>query len=679
MTGEQRFAHIVLFEKLGTTAFGDCFRAGRVLGSVVEAHVLLQLFNGTSLKGEPFWQLVADRQSLVETLEDPHLGDSIAFNRVDSTAFAAYAYAPGRSLDVFLTAVRDQNLPVPVDQALFIIERAALGLTAAHGVIHRGRPVLHGFLVPELIHLSSEGEIRVLGIEAAPGLRSQLAAHPAFGAYVAPEVRAGEAPTESDDVFSLGALLFHLLCGVALPPEPSESVAATLEGATLAAGGEPLPPDITNLLQSSLAPRASRIPDAVTWQQMLGKILLDGEHNPTTFNLSFLMHTIFRQDLEAELVKIPQELALRLTPPPAVETDDPVADEDEIVSPLPGRTIEEVRRPFVTGFVLSFFSAAVFVAAYFVFFHTPGEADTGDLPLSPVVAEALSASSSFSSVVGSVISETETVQNLHTDEVSGNGDPAIVDPAETSAEKMEAQLQQLLTSSRADLEASLRAEYEQRIIELERQLATDNQPASTASSADPVEPQLLTEIDDDFIPADETSPASDPIVAVDDTRPLDDSAALESDQSQGQPAVTDPPPRTGIEATPIETASAVPSQTPTIEDKSEDEPLDFRESGREDDPSTSSAMVFEPPRLQTPPRPKYPSAARRLRRAATVRVRVLVDATGRVSETQLPGPEAGFGFDGAAEAAAQRSQWTPATRNGEPVDSWALLTIEFQP
>jgi protein TonB len=90
-------------------------------------------------------------------------------------------------------------------------------------------------------------------------------------------------------------------------------------------------------------------------------------------------------------------------------------------------------------------------------------------------------------------------------------------------------------------------------------------------------------------------------------------------------------------------------------------------------------MVFTPPRLQSPPRPRYPSAARRLRQAARVRVRVLVDIEGKVIETELPGPDAGFGFDSAAETAAKRARWLPATRNGEPVESWTVLTIEFQP
>ena len=62
MNTEQRFADYILFEKLATTTFGDCFRAGKTLGNVVDRHVLLQLFNGSSLEGDSFWQLVADRR-----------------------------------------------------------------------------------------------------------------------------------------------------------------------------------------------------------------------------------------------------------------------------------------------------------------------------------------------------------------------------------------------------------------------------------------------------------------------------------------------------------------------------------------------------------------------------------------------------------------------------------------
>ena len=687
MSSLSRFSDYVLFEKLTTTAFGNCYRAGKILGNVIDSHVLLQTFDGSSLDGESFWQLVADRRSLVENLKDPHLAESIAFDRDGSTAFTAYTYAPGRSLDVFLTAVRDQNMPVPVDQALFIIERAALGLTAAHQVTHRGRPVLHGFLVPELIRLSSEGEIRVLGIEAAPGLRNQLANHPAFIFYLAPEVRAGEAPTETDDVFSLGALLFHLLCGQPLPPDSADSPAEVIDSARMAAGEEPLPPVIANLLKNSLAPRANRIPNSVTWQQVLGTIILDGEHNPTTFNLSFLMHTIFRRELEAELAQIPQELALR--PAPAepsievIEAEEPDHEETAAVAALPGLPFEKPPKPFLTGFVVSFLGAAIIIGAYFLFFHSPGEADTGSLqPPAAAVVEAVPTDLAVPSTADGLTPDPETVPIQ--DEPGGEISAAV--PAEatenSSADETEAQLEELLASRTEDLETTLRAEYEARIRQLESQLAATDEPSDTeapdaAADAALVESRVLTEIAARSEQGAETSEITDTALAAEtEIGSLD-----EATSSGSSPAAT-----SGVAIPDADSPAVVPQNPPRKTDDVTQavERPEIQASADDQQVSDSPVvdaipMIFQPPRLESPPRPKYPAAARRLRKSATVQVRVLVDSSGRVSKTELPGPTAGFGFDSAAEAAAKRSRWTPATRNGVPVDSWAVLSIEFQP
>jgi protein TonB len=643
MNSGERFADYVLFEKLTTTAFGDCYRAGYVRGSVVDRHALIQFFSGDQLENEPFWQLVADRSSLVENLKDPHLGESTAFDRVGSTPYSAYAYSPGRSLDVFLSAVRDQKLPVPV----------ALGLTAAHNILHRGRPVLHGFLVPDLIRLSSEGEIRVLGIEAAPGLRNQLATHPAFALYLAPEVRAGEPPKETDDVFSLGALLFHLLCGYALPAEKTAEAAELIDDATLAAGVEPIPPAIAYLLKNSLVRRADRIPSAVAWQQALGRIILDGEHNPTTFNLSFLMHTLFRQELEAELEELPQEIAFRVQPSFPSETKRSPESEEDPASVLPAAPPDEPQRPFLTGFMLSFSTAAVFIAAYFVFFHTPGEARTENVAVPRQILESVTPDLSKSAVSER---EAPTLTEPDSLEPQGRSDELNTEPAADSALDIENQLE--------DLEANLRAEYEDRIMALEKQVATKTElqspetesPVSeqTVSTAQGASTAVAAEaiVDDD--------PASD---SIDSRVDLQDSGSETAVGDSLPTVVLEPPQSSQAEESQLESPAAQP-EPPIV---------------AEETITLTPTVVLQPPRLQTRPRPRYPAAARRLRKAATVQVRVLVDASGKVLETELPGPPAGFGFDGAAETAARKSRWEPATRDGEPVESWAVLTIAFQP
>ncbi|MDH3253765.1 MAG: TonB family protein [Acidobacteriota bacterium] len=671
MNSHQRFADYILFERIASTSFGDCFRAGFPVGRVVDHHVLLQIFNGASLDSDQFWQLVADRRSLLESLHDPYLGECLAFDCIGDTPFAVYSFAPSASLRPLFSAVREKEIPVPVDQALLVVDRAALGLTGAHRIQHRGRPVLHGFLVPDLIRLSGEGAVRVLGIEAAPGLRSQLAAHPACAGYLAPEVRAGEPPSACDDVFSLGSILFQLLSGTPIPTKIPTSMPDILESATLAATDELLPSALRALLAASLAPRDKRIHDVISWQQELGAIILDGGHTPTTFNLSLLMHTVFGQELAEEQASMDRELALRLPPssPTRVETVVTPTPETRPTSATPyEETLTEkalpnggFRHSFTGGFLVSFLAAAILFSLYFLFRAPLDATAEASLPTSRPIATSATHTSNpgefdDSRQVGDDATQTAVEPE---DALSATAEVTGPRAAPRPSESREVDSAARQTE---EVEAGLRAQYEQRVAELERQLAQAREPAIPDRTSDariPAEAGSASAVADSAAPTVSAERGPDR-AAVQPNRqrpePVRDESAATSTPTSQQPA-----------APPVaESASAPASTSPDL----------TQQASSTDE--NSSQIVFVPPRLESSPRPTFPSAARRMRKTARVQVRVRVDATGRVQETELPGAPAGFGFDRAATAAARRSRWTPATRDGEPVESWALLTIEFQ-
>jgi TonB family protein len=81
--------------------------------------------------------------------------------------------------------------------------------------------------------------------------------------------------------------------------------------------------------------------------------------------------------------------------------------------------------------------------------------------------------------------------------------------------------------------------------------------------------------------------------------------------------------------------------------------------------------------LQRVPAPEYPEWARRFRRHATVRLRVVVSPVGRVLEAEVVSDPAGFGFDAAARKAAMGAVFEPATVDGEPVRAEAMLIVRF--
>jgi len=61
-----------------------------------------------------------------------------------------------------------------------------------------------------------------------------------------------------------------------------------------------------------------------------------------------------------------------------------------------------------------------------------------------------------------------------------------------------------------------------------------------------------------------------------------------------------------------------------------------------------------------------------------VSLRVFVDAQGRPLKVVIvKGVDGPFGFNGAAQKAAQDSTYAPATRNGKPVTGWVAVEYNF--
>ncbi len=73
----------------------------------------------------------------------------------------------------------------------------------------------------------------------------------------------------------------------------------------------------------------------------------------------------------------------------------------------------------------------------------------------------------------------------------------------------------------------------------------------------------------------------------------------------------------------------------------------------------------------------YPEAAKREGREANVKLKLLIDETGKVSQVEIT-EEAGFGFDEVALKLARKFKFKPAQKNGEPVSVWIPWTYKFR-
>lgn len=649
----EEFGKYLLLKKLTEDPLGETFRAGRAGREGMEQVVLLRVFNGKGLDGEKLWARISGRGAVQEALKSPNIGNGVDLGRVRSFPYAAYDYISGKNLaTVFAQAARHHS-PIPTDHALLIAERISLALAAAYEARVQDERVLHGFLVPHLVMISNEGETRLLGFEAAPGLRDLAAGgwqDDSIRPYLAPESLAGGGATaKSDDVYSLGAILYELLTGERLPVAVPEAYGGMIDAALLANEGTPLPAPVAALLKKSLAPRDQRIADAATWHKTLSKLMIEGHFSPTTFNLAFFMHNLFRDEIERESQEMQAEKKLELPQRPAA----PVA----VAAPAPvpaayeGREATGVREPTWSGTrpgvhaaqsapsskkglwigIAALLLIGLGAGGYFLFGRSSGggqQVAVAPTPVSP------------------------TVQNAS---MPGNVPPAPVPatggaPASPTPEELQAQIQKMFEARSKEMEDKLKGQYDDRIKQLQQQLE-DSRKAQAAGK----QPERIAQ-------AEPPAPA-----------PVERTPQKSPEPAAAPPQVTPPQPSTPAQTQPervAEKPASAPAQVPAPA-----QPAPQRVQVG-DLVQPGSGVVA--PKLASNLDPRYPPAAKRLNRAAQVDIKVLVDERGRVMDADHIGAKAGFGFDEAALDAAKRAVFQPATKDGVRVKMWTTLRVNFK-
>ncbi len=292
--------------------------ARHVVGETTSTSVSGTLSKALPLTGEPVLRFLnrlpdlvsahfeAERVVLKNAKDWKKVRDLRALNLLEAgkegqTLFAVLEYHPGRCLSDVLERLRREGMPLAADQAVYLTERAA---GAALSLAEQG--LTAGGLSPDRLFVTFEGEVKVLpclfkGISATP-----LAAEPALEPYLRylPAPEAAQAFKSAADVYSLGALLFEFLCRQPFRNAPAAEFdpAARLEqGRKGLDGAEPIPENLFSLLRKSLllgSPEAFLSLGA--FKEQVDLLITSGEYSPTTFNIAFLMHSLYRGEDEAE-------------------------------------------------------------------------------------------------------------------------------------------------------------------------------------------------------------------------------------------------------------------------------------------------------------------------------------------------------------------------------------------
>lgn len=189
-----------------------------------------------------------------------NVASAVAAGSCNGAAYVVIERAPGETAEEWVR----RSGPLPEPRAIDVARQAARGLrhAAHHGAIH-------GDFSPRSLRLAPSGDVHVE--DAGLGAFHPDGHGPALEPrYAAPERVRGVPPDERADVYSLGAVLFHLLTG-APPFDGARAEVARLQGAGPAPDVRSLRPDVSGataaLIASFLAADRSRRPQ--TWDDAL--------------------------------------------------------------------------------------------------------------------------------------------------------------------------------------------------------------------------------------------------------------------------------------------------------------------------------------------------------------------------------------------------------------------------
>jgi hypothetical protein len=222
-------------------------------------------------------------------LKHPNIVELVDCSPTPSNAYIVMEYIDGGELH----GLRLETGRFPWEIALFAVDEALNGLAAAHlkGVVHRD-------IKPQNIMWTKDGAVKIgdFGISHAENLTHLTMTGTVVGtpAHMSPEQARGEPLDARTDLFSMGTVLYELLCGY--NPFTADAIALTLRRVAETEPELPslldptIPPSVDTFLRKLHAKdRAGRFPDAGTASRALRTVFeIERVEKPSVLFRTFL-------------------------------------------------------------------------------------------------------------------------------------------------------------------------------------------------------------------------------------------------------------------------------------------------------------------------------------------------------------------------------------------------------
>jgi TonB family protein len=307
MRKREKFGKFVLLDEIDHSGLGTEYRAAKLSNAGLEKIVSVLRLNPPLATNADAVKSLMDQVKFAAQLQNPNVVKIYGIGKVDAAYYVSFEFLEGKSLRAIFNRCRQEGFPFSVDHALLIASKVCSALEYAHArKSDGGGRYFHGHVTPASVMVSYEGEVRLRGFGSWPSrVREAGGVTEEDLLYLSPEQADGGQGDHRSDVFAVGLLLFETLTG-----EPFfnngrvEDLAGRLAQARLqspTSDDDSLPKPIADILRRSLARDPGvRYSEIQEMRKAVDMLLFSGDFTPTTFNLAFFMHSLFREDIERE-------------------------------------------------------------------------------------------------------------------------------------------------------------------------------------------------------------------------------------------------------------------------------------------------------------------------------------------------------------------------------------------
>jgi TonB family protein len=719
MPKREKFGKFVLLEETDRSGLGTEFRAAKLGPSGFEKIVsVLRLSSAVSANAEAARSLM-DQVKVAAQLQNPNVIKIFGIGKVEAAYYVSYEFLEGRSLKAILERCRQETFPFSVDHGLLIASKVCSALEYSHARRLEGRSrYFHGLLNPSNVLVSYEGEVRVRGFGYWPSRAREVGAvGEEESRYLSPEQSLGGNGDPRSDIFSVGAILFEILVGQPVFQGGRTDIAARLAQARLqnpTGEDDSVPKPIAEILSRSLTEDpAARYPEVQEMRKAIDTLLFSGDFTPTTFNLAFFMHSLFRDDIEDDSKRLKEEREASYFELSGEEPAAPPAAPTTRVAPPPARPGPPLRETVDFDSVRGRIDSPRVQAAPTLPPSAPLEARAGDadrpvrdLGEEPVPEPSMRDLPIREPLHREVARDAAAGFTFHKDEPKGRSvlplvlglalavavglaywfllgpgrragaaaPPPVQSPPSPSAEQVAA------LARVKELEEKLAAmEAEKAAIEAkagdDARKKVEAQAAARGQVADPVALQRAQDEARRKAQADQERKQQEERRRLEDAKRNEELRLADERRRREEDARTvataEPPPTTVAATLPPATtfaATTVPATTLTAAAPS----LRAGTLVNIGDPGVVAPVPDRAPPLQ------YPPIALRQRVEGTVELNVLIDEKGGVLDAQVVAGAGGkIGLNEAAIENVKRRRYRPATKEGIPVKVWIPVRVRF--